>query len=128
MTETECRYAQIEKEALATTWACEKFTPYILGKTFMIQTDHKPLVPLLGSKNLDILPPRILRSRLRMDRFDYSIVHVPGKLLYTADTLSLALMSESETNLQEEAEALMKSVLQTYPPVTHGWMNIEPHR
>ena len=29
MTETERRYAQIEKEALAITWACEKFSCYI---------------------------------------------------------------------------------------------------
>ena len=36
MTETEARYAQIEKEALATTWACERFTDYILGKQFHI--------------------------------------------------------------------------------------------
>ena len=33
MTNTECRYAQIEKEALAATWACEKFATYIQGKT-----------------------------------------------------------------------------------------------
>ena len=50
MTETEKRYAQIEKEALAATWACEKFATYILGMKFLIETDHKPLVPLLGSK------------------------------------------------------------------------------
>ena len=60
MTETETRYAQIEKEALATTWACEKFSTYVLGSKFLIETDHKPLVPLLGSKNIDNLPPRIL--------------------------------------------------------------------
>ena len=30
MMETESRYVQIEKEALATTWACEKFSMYIL--------------------------------------------------------------------------------------------------
>ena len=29
MTESETHSAQIEKEALASTWACEKFTPYI---------------------------------------------------------------------------------------------------
>jgi len=53
-----------------------------------IKTDHKPLVPLLGSKFLDSLQPRILHFRLRLMQFDYTISHVPGKLLYTADTLS----------------------------------------
>jgi len=48
MIETERRYAQIEKEALATTWACEKFSNFVLGKHIRIETDHKPLVPLLG--------------------------------------------------------------------------------
>ena len=91
MSETEQRYAQIEKEALASTWTCEKFTTYILGMKFLIETDHKPLVPLFGNKHLDSLPPRILRFCLRLARFDYSIIHVPGKLLYTADTLSRAL-------------------------------------
>jgi len=57
---TECRYAQVEKEALAITWSCEKFAGYILGKKFAIQTDHKPLIPLLGNKRLQSLPPRIL--------------------------------------------------------------------
>ena len=77
MTETEKRYAQMEKEALATTWACEKFSSYILGMEFSIETDHKPLVPLLGTKHLDCLPPRILRFRLRLSRFHYSISHIP---------------------------------------------------
>ena len=85
MSETETRYAQIEKEVLAITWACEKFSTYILGKHISIETDHKPLVSLLGSRHLDNLPPRVLRFRLRMMTFSYSIQHVPGKLLYNAD-------------------------------------------
>ena len=87
MSETEHQYTQIEKEALATTWACEKFSDFILGKHIEIKTDHKPLVPLLGEKHLDSPPPRVLRFRLRLDRFDYSIKHIPGKELYMADTL-----------------------------------------
>ena len=49
MTSTEQRYAQIEREALATTWACEKFNDYILGKDILIENNHKPLMPLFGS-------------------------------------------------------------------------------
>ena len=82
MSDAERRYAQIEKEALAITWACQKFTNYVLGSKFLIESDHKPLIPLLGSKRLDDLPPRIVRFRLRLAKFDYLIEHVPGKLMY----------------------------------------------
>ena len=61
LTETEQRYAQIEKEALAVTWACEKFQEYLLGTSFKVETDHKPLVPLLSSKALNMVPVRVQR-------------------------------------------------------------------
>lgn len=51
MSETEKRYAQKQKESLAVTWACDKFSDYILGRSFQIETDHKPLVPLLSTNN-----------------------------------------------------------------------------
>ena len=57
MLPAEQQYSQIEKEALAITWACERFSHYVLGMTFHVQTDHKPLVPLFSSKPLDQLPP-----------------------------------------------------------------------
>ena len=60
MTSTEQRYAQIEKEALAVTWACEKFADFLIGlHSFKVETGHKTLVPLLQKKSLDDLPPRI---------------------------------------------------------------------
>ena len=40
MTNTEQRYAQIEKEALALTWACEQFSDYLIGMVFHCETDH----------------------------------------------------------------------------------------
>ena len=109
VSETEQRYVQIEKEALAATWACEKFPTYVIGMKFLIETDHKPLVPLLGEKHLDSLPPRILRFTLRLNRFDYSITYVPGKLLYTADTLSRSPSARTATDsrLQDEAQVMM---------------------
>lgn len=90
LTETEQRYAQLEKEALALTWACERFSDFILGLHFELETDHKPLVSLLGCQALDALPPRIQRFRMRLMRYSYSIFHTPGKSLTSADTLSRA--------------------------------------
>ena len=81
------RYAQIEKEALAFTWACERFSDFLIGIEFCIQTEHKPLVPLFSTNNLEELPVRVQRFRIRMLRFHFSIVHVPGKDLVLADTL-----------------------------------------
>ena len=118
LSETERRYAQIEKEALAITWACEKFSEYILGKQILIETDHKPLVPLLSSKHLDDLPPRVLRFRLRLMRFAFSIVHVPGKYMYTADALSRAPTGVPVDNcaaFQKEVEGHIAAVTEILP-------------
>ena len=73
MSDTEMRYAQIEKEALAITWACEKFSNHLIGTKFKLETDHKPLEPLLSTKDLAELPARTQRFKMRLMRFDFSI-------------------------------------------------------
>ena len=40
LTETEGRYAVIEKEALAATWTCDKFSDYIFGTEFTVSLFH----------------------------------------------------------------------------------------
>ena len=50
-----------------------------------------------------------------MARFDYSIHHVPGKLLYTADALSRASTSSATTELEEEVEDYVDAVVTTLP-------------
>ncbi|OXA53834.1 Transposon Tf2-6 polyprotein [Folsomia candida] len=88
LSDAEQRYGQIEKEALASTWGCERFRDFLAGSHFLIETDHKPLLQILVSKNLDDLSPRLQCFRLRLMRYSYDVKYVPGKLLYTADTLS----------------------------------------
>ena len=102
LTPTEQRYAQVEKEALGLTWACERYRNFLIGKHFQLETDHKPLLSLLGSQALDALPPRIQRFRLRLMRYSYSISHVAGKCLWTADTLSWAPVERAETPAEKE--------------------------
>jgi len=86
LTETEQCYAEVEKETLAVTWACERLSDYLIGKTFHDETDHKPLVSLIGYNNFNELLPRIQRLRTRLLRFKYTVSHVPGKSLVFADT------------------------------------------
>ncbi|GBN19926.1 Retrovirus-related Pol polyprotein from transposon 17.6 [Araneus ventricosus] len=64
LTPTESRYAQIEKEALAVVWGCEKFRDYLTRMHFKIEIDHKPLIPIFSKKNLDELSPRLQRIKL----------------------------------------------------------------
>ena len=119
LTKAESRYAQIEKEALAVTWACERLRGYISGLDFTIRTDHKPLITLLKSRPLDDLPPRIIRFRLRLLRFSFNIIHVPGKNLITADALSRAPLpataTEAEQDLEKECKAYLDSIVESLP-------------
>ena len=73
-------------------------------------TDHKQLVPLLSKTHLDHLSHRVLRFRLRLMQFDYSISHVHGNFLYTADALSYAPIDEIVTE-DCETEAMVQAVL-----------------
>lgn len=90
LTSAESRYAQIEKELLASMYACERFHQYVYGQAFEVETDHKPLVSIM-SKPLNDCPVRIQRMLIRLQKYDIHVMYTQGKYMYTADTLSRAV-------------------------------------
>ena len=131
MTTTERRYAQIKKEALAFTWACERLSDYLTGLKFRIETDHKPLVPLFSTKNLEKLALRVQCFQLRMMRFSFTITHVPGKELVIADTLSrtpAGNTTQEENLLQEETRAYVNRILESIPSTEQRLEEIRRHQ
>ena len=121
MTSTEQRYAQIEKEALAITSACDKFKDYILGKDILTETDQKPLVPLFGSKTLDELPPRIQRFPVRLMKYSFKILHAAGKDSVTADALSRAPLSKQLS--KEDETCTFHTSWRTFQQQRGNWMS-----
>jgi len=89
MTQTERKYAQIEKEMLAIVCGCEKFDQYIYGHSVTIETDHKPLVSI-SQKLIHHAPKRLQRMLLRMQRYNFKITYKRGSEMYLADALSRA--------------------------------------
>lgn len=103
LTDTERKYAQIEKEALAICFGCHKFHQYIFGKSVTIESDHKPLESIF-CKPINTCPARIQRMKLNVQKYDIKITYKPGKELLLADALSRAYLKESSPNLEEELE------------------------
>ena len=72
LTDAETRYANIERELLAIVFACQRFSTYLLGRSFIAESDHKPL-EMIAMKNLANAPPRLQRMLLELQRYDVTI-------------------------------------------------------
>ena len=107
---------QMEKEAQASTRAFQRFPQYLIRNSFYIETDHKPLIPLLGSKSLDEFTARIQWLNMCLMRFSYTISHMAGKDNVTVDLLSRATVCNTVEGTQEEEFNLyVDSVIASLP-------------
>ena len=69
------RYSVIEKECLAIKLAVAAFRVYLLGRSFIIQTDHRSLEWLDRLKDNN---PRLCRWSLALQPYQYTVVYRAG--------------------------------------------------
>lgn len=117
LTDNERRWAQIEKELLAATYAVEKFHIFLCGLNFTLNTDHKPLVPLINTKDLTEAPLRCQRLLMRLARYTLTALYVPGKYLVVADNLSRSpelTTTNSVSDISIEVEAYVNFIMSQF--------------
>lgn len=78
-------YTASELECLCVVWAIERFRAYLEGSHFTVVTDHSSLVWL---QNLKDTKGRLGRWLVRLQQFQFTIVHRKGKLNGGPDALS----------------------------------------
>jgi hypothetical protein len=103
LSDTERRYAQIEKELLAVVYSLEKFHQYTFGRHVIVRSDHKPLESIV-KKALANAPKRLQGMLMRMQRYNTTIIYCKGKEMYLADTLSRAFLDDEGD--QEDFESI----------------------
>lgn len=85
MNKAEKNYPIIEKELFAIVWAIKHFRPYLYGRLFRIQTDHRPLVYLFSMKDPS---SRLMNFRLLLEEYNFNVEYIKGTDNAAADALS----------------------------------------
>ncbi|KAJ8007866.1 hypothetical protein DPEC_G00098630 [Dallia pectoralis] len=85
LTKQERKYATTKKELLGMVTFTKYFKHYLLGKEFILRTDHNSLRWLHNFKGLE---GQLARWVEQLANFHYKIVHRPGKQHGNADALS----------------------------------------
>ena len=108
----ELNYSATDREFLALIWAIKNFRSYLLGRKFLVLTDHKALLPMLRSKPMN---SRHARYQLSLEEYDFELRHIPGSENHVADALS-----RLTSTLNPEAEPFTPSLAKnaTEPIVT----------
>ena len=79
LTGPESRYSQLEREALAVVWGCEKHHLYVYAHAFTVITDNKAIESIFSKPNSKPTP-RIERLLHRMTVYpDTTIIYQPGE-------------------------------------------------
>ncbi|GFY33175.1 retrovirus-related Pol polyprotein from transposon 297 [Trichonephila clavipes] len=85
--EVEKRYCTTKKECASIVFAIKRLHYYLDGNSFLVMTDHNPLVWLNRNVSSN---PRLMRWDLALQPYNFKIVHRLGKSHKNADSLSRA--------------------------------------
>ena len=91
LTETETRYAQIEKEMLAIVFSLQHFNQYAFGRHVNVESDQKLLETIL-QKPLVRAPRRLQSMMMRLQKYDFTVHYERDTNMHLADTLSRAYL------------------------------------
>ncbi|PNF23780.1 hypothetical protein B7P43_G16801 [Cryptotermes secundus] len=99
---SERNYSTTDREMAAIIWAVKQFRPYVLGRHFNIVTDHKPLKWVFHVKDPS---SRLLRWRIKLEEYDFTIHYRSGKTISHADFLSRIHKADASEGGDKEAES-----------------------
>jgi phospholipid-translocating ATPase len=104
------KWDTFKKEAYAIFFGVNKYSYYLRGKSFVLETDHRNLVWIQNS-----IVPIVMRWRSFLQSFDITIKHIPGSRNLVADWLSRAQldMLSHRGYLQEEVSGMDYGLLST---------------
>ena len=97
LTKAERDYAQIEREALAIIFGVRKSHQYLYGRMFTLQTDHKPLMTIMGSKTgiPTLAAARMQRWAVILSAYQYKIEYRQSSKNANADAMSRLPVGEA---------------------------------
>ena len=101
-------YSTIEKETLAILFACETLYPYLYGKHFILQSDHKLITYLKISQHKN---PRLGPWLMKQQEFDFEISHLSEESNVIADALSRSPLPDTES--QEVTYMISKDTIKS---------------
>eukprot|EP00731_Ephydatia_muelleri_P034369 Em0057g1a len=130
LTTTQRRYSQIQKEALAIVFALNKFHQFLYGRSFILVTDHKPLLVLFGPTKATpaLAANRLARWALTLSQYQYTIEYRKTCDHSNADALSRlpvgpdARFDEEEDNADVDTVCIIKTVSLQLDPTDPGTM------
>ena len=90
LTAAEKNYSQIDRGALAIVFAIKRLHQFVYGRHFLLRTDHKPLLRILG-ENVGLpstVVARLQRWAVILSAYDFTMEHIKGSDNFVADGLS----------------------------------------